>query len=289
MDTRLEQNCNQIVNRLNRIDFQQVLSYYDYIEYLRTAYSKNNFSMDTSNHKHSFYELHYVIKGVCSFLISQTRTIEISANEFVIIPTMCDHQITDLSDDLERFVIGLNFNIDVTSEINREIRVNRASQNAQEIINFIIHCGYAPSTCSSAISFYMVQAFTLDLISSYDNNLIKKITPEQAEKPSYAILAERYIHDNIDKSLTSEEVARYCSVSQRHLNRILMSERSVTINTLIKQRKIDRIKDLLKSTEYPLKKIAEIIGISNEYSLIRFFKRETGKTPNEYRRPSFRS
>ncbi|NMA23721.1 MAG: AraC family transcriptional regulator [Spirochaetales bacterium] len=289
MDTRVEQKCNQIVNRLNRIDFQQVLSYYNCIEYLRTAYSKSNFFMDTSNHKHSFYEIHYVLKGVCSFLINQSSTIKISANEFVIIPTMCDHQITDLSDDLERFVIGISFEIETASEINREVKVHPASQNAQEIINFIIHSGYAPSTCSSAISFYMVQAFTLDLISSYDNNLIKKITPEQTEKPSYAILAKRYIHDNVDKPLTSEEIARYCSVSQRHLNRILLSEMSVTINTLIKQKKIDRIKDLLKSTEYPLKKIAEIVGISNEYSLIRFFKRETGKTPNEYRRPSFRS
>ena len=52
------------------------------------------------------------LKGVCSFLINQAAPLKSALTNLFIIPTMCDHQITDLSDDWNEFVIGISFEIE---------------------------------------------------------------------------------------------------------------------------------------------------------------------------------
>lgn len=73
------------------------------------------------------------------------------------------------------------------------------------------------------------------------------------------------------------------NMSTKQLNRVVKKETGLTLCTMINQIKIEYIKQMLASTDYSLADVAERIGCSNEYNLIRFFKREEGMSPGRYR------
>ena len=73
------------------------------------------------------------------------------------------------------------------------------------------------------------------------------------------------------------EVAEYCGISQRHLNRILNDQFGCTINDLVSDAKILKIQEKLNEG-MTAKIIAQEMGYANEFSLVRFVKNKTGKS-----------
>ncbi len=56
-----------------------------------------------------------------------------------------------------------------------------------------------------------------------------------------------------------------------------------TINNYITRLRIERAKDLLKTTSLPANKICIMLGIEDTNYFYRLFKKQTGKSPNEFR------
>ena len=82
---------------------------------------------------------------------------------------------------------------------------------------------------------------------------------------------------------TVEEIARICHVSRRSLERSFSREIGQTVKSLIVETQLDRIKQLLKETDYTLAHIAELVGMQYAERLSHMFKRETGVTPGQFR------
>jgi len=56
------------------------------------------------------------------------------------------------------------------------------------------------------------------------------------------------------------------------------------VNAYITQQRMTRAKQLLRETEEPVYRVAELIGIRNYTYFCRLFKEKTGLTPLRYRR-----
>ncbi len=93
-----------------------------------------------------------------------------------------------------------------------------------------------------------------------------------------------YIRNKIPSVPTIEEVAKAVFTSRRTLERRFQKALGCSPNEEITRLRIDRIKDLLRTTNLSLYQIAAQCGFDHpEYMSVQF-KKKTGQTPGEYRK-----
>ena len=103
------------------------------------------------------------------------------------------------------------------------------------------------------------------------------------EDPRLAI-ARQYIRDNAAFPLSCGEVAAYCHLSTRQLNRLFKRAEGVSVAQMIYRERGALIEQMLVEGRLTLRQISETIGFSSEYYLNAFVKKHTGMTPGAYRR-----
>ena len=79
--------------------------------------------------------------------------------------------------------------------------------------------------------------------------------------------------------------ARICCLSPKHFSEIIKRDTGISANQWISTFLTVRAKSLLDSREdYSIQQISDFLGFSEQSSFSRFFKRETGMSPREYRK-----
>lgn len=96
--------------------------------------------------------------------------------------------------------------------------------------------------------------------------------------------AETYIARHLPEELSIEGLCEALHVSKNKLYGIFSSHFGTTVNAYITGQRMARGKQLLRETEEPVYRIAELIGIRNYTYFCRLFKEKTGLTPLQYRR-----
>lgn len=111
------------------------------------------------------------------------------------------------------------------------------------------------------------------------------LPPQHGDKvKSIVELARFYIQDNITLLAGAREVSDFVGISQVHLNRLFNAEYGKPVSRYITDYKINTSRRLLENTDRPLKDIASSVGYDDIQYFCRVFKKQTGKTPSEFRR-----
>ncbi|CDF79779.1 transcriptional regulator, AraC family [Formosa agariphila KMM 3901] len=92
-----------------------------------------------------------------------------------------------------------------------------------------------------------------------------------------------YISENLHEKLTVEDLAAYCYLSKDHFSRSFKQCFGVRPIKYIQSRRVQRAQLLLLTTSDSLKEISEKVGLENLSYFIKIFKKNTGKTPTEFR------
>ncbi len=92
-----------------------------------------------------------------------------------------------------------------------------------------------------------------------------------------------YIENHFSSHLTLAALAQISGYSDRQLMRIFKAAFSVTPNEYIADLRMKKAKQLLESTNLSIGEISWICGFDDQNYFSRFFKRNTGMTPTEYR------
>ena len=93
-----------------------------------------------------------------------------------------------------------------------------------------------------------------------------------------------YIEEKYMFSISTEDIARAAGVHVGHLHRIFPAETGMRIGEYLTHLRIEKAKSLLMHTDIPSSSIATRIGISSQQYFCRMFKKETGMSPQEYRK-----
>ena len=97
-------------------------------------------------------------------------------------------------------------------------------------------------------------------------------------------LALKFIKDNADHHISCEEVIAFSGVYKKKLNKIFNHYSGKTVSECIAEYRIEYAKIELKSNkDKTIREISEKLDFCNEYYFSRFFKKHTGKTPQQYR------
>jgi len=95
--------------------------------------------------------------------------------------------------------------------------------------------------------------------------------------------AARFIRENAHHAIGVEDVLARAGVSRSTLERRFRVQFGYSPHDEIQRCRLLRVKKLLQETDWPLARIAEATGYDHaEYMMVQF-KRETGKTPTQWR------
>jgi len=92
------------------------------------------------------------------------------------------------------------------------------------------------------------------------------------------------IRQSAFRPLGVADVARELAVSRRQLERRFRAVRRRTVLQEIQATRVERARELLATTDLPVKRIAQTCGFSNPTHCLMVFGRLTGQSPSAYRR-----
>lgn len=93
-----------------------------------------------------------------------------------------------------------------------------------------------------------------------------------------------YLSRNFSKEFSLDALAASFSISKYHLCRSFKKYTGFTINEYVTQLRLERAKDLLRTTTLSANKIGALVGIPDENYFYRLFRKHTGQSPHKYRK-----
>ncbi|BCW99072.1 MAG: hypothetical protein KatS3mg024_1899 [Armatimonadota bacterium] len=92
-----------------------------------------------------------------------------------------------------------------------------------------------------------------------------------------------YISENLGGEVSRDQAARVACMSPSHFSRVVRERFGMTFTSLVAQMRVDRARELLKTSEMNLAEIALECGFPDQSYFTKVFRRIAGCTPSEYR------
>lgn len=92
-----------------------------------------------------------------------------------------------------------------------------------------------------------------------------------------------YVLTHIEESITTEVLAKLCSLNRTYLCKLFAEETGMTVSQYVTGIKIEEAKRLMDITPKTIAEIAAYLGYSSQSHFQRVFKKWTDMTPGEYR------
>jgi LacI family transcriptional regulator len=96
--------------------------------------------------------------------------------------------------------------------------------------------------------------------------------------------AVRYIRENACKGANVDDILDRVPVSRSILERRFRKYLGLSPQSMIRQTRLKRVKQLLFDTDLPLSQISRLAGFKHQEHICMFFKKEVGDSPGSYRR-----
>ena len=103
----------------------------------------------------------------------------------------------------------------------------------------------------------------------------------------YVNKALRYIKQNFNRDISTDDVAAYLGISAVYFQKIFHSATDEKFNRYLNKQRINYAVNLLQNTNYSLKKIAAMVGYNSLQNFIGNFKRIMQTSPSEYKNGVF--
>ena len=121
---------------------------------------------------------------------------------------------------------------------------------------------------------------SFEKLASYIELNLKANQPESPDRLSAAFAQ---VEQSLHKPWTVGQVASLCYYSEPHFYRLCQERFGKSPKQIIRQLRMDRARQLLEQTDWPLAELAGRLGFSDQFNFSNRFKRETGLSPSEYR------
>ncbi len=121
-------------------------------------------------------------------------------------------------------------------------------------------------------------------IITYLANITSIVTLSQSSQKSVIEKIKKHIDENYCTIIQVPLLAEDIGISYAHLRRIFKEHFHVGVYDYINELRIEKAKELLRTTNKTNIEIAEEVGYNNVQSLNRFFKKYMGITPGDYKK-----
>lgn len=248
-------------------------------------------------HRHDFFEVLYLKKG-SGFHVIDGNNYEIKPPCVFFMSRGQAHKL-ELSQDIEGylFIFTADFYLLNRADQNRLIEfpffytihqdnppLQLENESDIRFLEDLFRKGIAEISHSEGYSIEMLRSI-LDLILT--TCAARYQAPENLlNKGKGQILVKRFFHhleENHHKNLSLNEYARMIGVTPNHLTQTIKLFTGKTSSEIIKDKQLLEIKRLLVHTSLSVSEIAAQLNFDDQSYFTKFFKRETGLTPLQFR------
>ncbi|MDH3976545.1 MAG: response regulator [Deltaproteobacteria bacterium] len=149
---------------------------------------------------------------------------------------------------------------------------------------------YAESCADLGVSGYIRKPYDVEVLACRIRDILSRGAGKKRPYPEPKTLmhlkvqsALTYVQYNYQEPITLKLAARELDVSEDHLNRLFKKEIGKTFNQHLIRFRLEKAKELLSETPFPLKEIAETAGFGRIQGFYQQFKKSMNMTPGEYR------
>ena len=236
-------------------------------------FNQNSDKWILKEHVHEFIELIYFINGE-----AQVRTPTGNANltlyDILVHPATVKHrEFVDLHKRQEIFNIGIIASAGIPIDESSVLKDNTG--NIRQVIRMLYY-HYNNSD-------FMHKEIEDELVRLLFTYLRKSAYEQPCSEYNIIDRVVEYVQENYASSLSVKELADYVHVSESYLSRLMSAHMGMPPMKYVNAVRIENAKHALK-TDMPIVQIASSLGFDEPKYFSTVFKRETGKTPSEYRR-----
>ncbi len=247
------------------------------------SFSKYEGDWPSLPHAHPFTELFYIISGQGEFFIDD-ETIAVSSNDLIIINPNVEHtEKTKTHAPMEYIVFGVDGLVcsfdgaknyghySYTSAQNRLIYLSRLMMQEfmEKKSGFDVIC----QNILQVLFMYISREQQISLHAA-DNLLLSR----------ECAAAKRYMDTNYSRNITLDTLAEITHTNKYYLAHSFTECIGESPIHYLMNRRIQAGKDLLLNTNHSILQIAESTGFSSQSYFSQAFKKETGMTPQQFRK-----
>ncbi|MCF6332447.1 MAG: AraC family transcriptional regulator [Draconibacterium sp.] len=248
-------------------------------------------------HRHDFFEVLYLLKG-SGFHVIDGNKYEINPPSVFFMSPGQAHKI-EFSNDIEGYIFIFTEDFYLINQSNQNrliefpffftIRQDNPPLilNDQEDVLFLeslFKKGIMGAEKGDDYSIELLRSI-LDLILTSSATLYKT-DEKMLNKGKGHIVVKKFfqlIEDNYHKNLTVSEYANQLAITPNHLTQTVNNLTGKTSSQIIKAKQVLEIKRLLVHSNLSVTEIATRLNFPDQSYFSKFFKRETGKSPLQYR------
>ncbi len=242
--------------------------------------------IEIPTHSHEFVECAYVLRGSCIHRIGENEVIQ-QEGSFILVPVPNRHQLIAVGDSLC-----------LTMKIRLSHFVKMSIPHLPTMIYPIsFQCGEDPAAESMLLFLYEQQKLSLpyrkELMEGAAAGLITYILQRYMDtmQPLYSIaLRDQRLLDMINymynhyRTVTLHDLAAEFHYNESYLSRMFQEQAGRSFSETVKDFKLRKAAELLKTKSWKLDHICDEIGYKDTRQFIRSFKELYGMTPDKYRR-----
>lgn len=165
------------------------------------------------------------------------------------------------------------------------------------ITRFCIEGGLSPETAYTLSDLYIQQVDACEtedevsllhqkIVFEYANRMKAIKNQPIISKP--VVLLMDYIYEHLNEKINLDNIADKLAMSKNYLCTLFKKETGLTIGQYITKLKIESASNMLIYADYSCSDISNYFGFSSSSHFISTFKKQTGLTPNEYRKRFYR-
>lgn len=239
---------------------------------------KNDYNKTTRKfHAHKEYEIHMVFRGEQCYAIGDGEY-KVREKQIILIPPNLKHRMLYASENLLKYSVTFH-----TDHFCTDVQYGLFPQEMEAGILFIAREFGSKLPYASLLIENRV-AEVLVLLSRMVGKGLGNAENTECVADNRLELADKFISDNIEQKLVVSDVAAYCHLSARQLNRIFMETKGVSPAEYILAEKMKRVGECVKNTDLTLRQISELFSFNNEYYFNTSFKKHFGMPPMAYRK-----
>lgn len=253
------------------------------------------------SHKHNYIEFNYVYQGKLTQIIDNkeiilqkgeliflnqyiTHEIKASSEEdiiinFIIRPEFFDYIITLLDNEniISKFLLTTLY----TDYDEGEYLYFKVSErkDIQDLVEKVITELYTPSIMKKATIKLLVGLLLVELIKNSQD--IEIYSVDNYEK-LLIIQSLKYI-EGFYKKGTLFELAEKLNQPDYKLSKLIKKHTKMNFKELLQEKKLSKAIELIKTTNYSIVEIIELVGYENPTYFYKIFKEKFKMTPREYK------
>ncbi len=249
--------------------------------------SKYDSDWHSTLHTHPFTELFYVVDGKGEFNI-QGQRFPVKPNDFVIINPQVEHtELSSPDEPLEYIVLGINglsfSNLTPVSEGGHPFSFFNLRDEQKDILRYLN--AMVQEATSQSMSYELVCHNLLEilLIKILRHQHFDLEVGKQSKATKDISFIKHYLETYYHESIQLEDLASMTHLSRFYISHsfkkeIGMSPMEYLIDIRIKESKI-----LLRTTNYSISQVADIVGFTTPTYFSKQFRKSTGISPTDYR------